>query len=267
MGTSLATPERPGCSDSGSPINAATQRLADRRRHHKRRCATRQQPYYGGADARNPLRHIRISHRPDYTRMMRYRIRTDFQRPPAELIAAVAATHVGVTGVYAGPRQVADAAIKPLRTDWRICGPALTVRPEYADDLLMGEIAARFAQPGDVIVVDAAARTDVACWGMGMSMAAHQAGCAGVVLDGACINGALLVRENPQLPIFARGLTALAGGADKPGWLNGPIICGGVICPCGGHRIGRLRRRRDSAGGACGRDYYAFCGVSGTSRR
>ncbi|HPF25452.1 MAG TPA: RraA family protein [Steroidobacteraceae bacterium] len=160
---------------------------------------------------------------------MRYRIQTDFERPSKELIAAVAATHVGVTGVYAGPRQVAHPAIKPLRAEWRVCGPALTVRPEHYDDLLMGEIAARFAQPGDVIVVDAAGRTDRACWGMGMSMAAHEAGCAGVVLDGACINGALLTRENPQLPIFARGLTALAGGADKAGWLNGPVICGGVI--------------------------------------
>lgn len=160
---------------------------------------------------------------------MRYTIRTSFARPPPELVARVAATHVGVTGVHAGPRQVVSAAIKPLLPEWRICGPAFTVRPEYSEDLLVGEVAGKYAQPGDVIVVDAGGREDVACWGMGMSMAAHAAGCAGVVLDGMCMNGALLTRERFQLPVFARGLCASARGAERAGWINEPVICGGVI--------------------------------------
>jgi regulator of RNase E activity RraA len=160
---------------------------------------------------------------------MRYQIRTDFPRPDPQLVARVAATHVGVTGVHAGPRQVMDAGIKPLRSDWRICGPAFTVRPEHTDDLLMGELAGKYARPGDVIVVDAAGRADRACWGMGMSMAAREAGCAGVVLDGYCMNGALLTRERVQLPVFGRGFVASAGGAERPGWLNVPVVCGGVI--------------------------------------
>jgi 4-hydroxy-4-methyl-2-oxoglutarate aldolase len=160
---------------------------------------------------------------------MRYRIRLDFPRPARSLIDRMAQTHVGVTGVHAGPRQVADAAIKPLLPQWRVCGTAFTVRPEQTDDLLVGELAGKYAQPGDVIVVDAGGREDRACWGMGMSMAARRAGCAGVVLDGRCMNGALLTQERVQLPIFARGLVAFAGGAAQPGWINVPIVCGGVI--------------------------------------
>ena len=83
---------------------------------------------------------------------MRYTIRTDFERPSAQLLARVASTHVGVTGVHAGPRQVMNAAIKPLDPSWRICGPAFTVRPEDPADLLVGEVAGKYAQPGDVIV-------------------------------------------------------------------------------------------------------------------
>jgi hypothetical protein len=41
--------------------------------------------------------------------------------------------------------------------------------------------------------------------------------------------GDLLTRERPQLPIFARGLVASANGAERPGWINVPVICGGVI--------------------------------------
>jgi 4-hydroxy-4-methyl-2-oxoglutarate aldolase len=160
---------------------------------------------------------------------MRYQIRTDFLRPDRRLVERAAATHVGVTGVHAGPRQALDAGIKPLDPTWRICGPAFTVRPEYTDDLLMGELAGKYAQAGDVIVVDAGGRADRACWGMGMSTAARAAGCAGVVLDGFCMNGALLLRERVQLPVFARGLVASAAGAERAGWLNVPVICGGVI--------------------------------------
>jgi regulator of RNase E activity RraA len=159
---------------------------------------------------------------------MRYRLQRDFSRPPRDLVERIARTHVGVTGVHAGPRQVAQG-IKPLLAEWRICGPAFTVRPEHSDDLLVGELAGKWAQPGDVIVVDAAGRTDRACWGMGMSMGAKRAGCAGVVLDGVCMNGALLTRERVQLPIFARGLVASAGGAERAGWINEPVICSGVI--------------------------------------
>lgn len=160
---------------------------------------------------------------------MRYQIRLDFPRPARALIERAARTHVGVTGVHAGPRQVAHPAIKPLVREWRICGPAFTVRPEHTDDLLVGELAGKYAQAGDVIIVDAGGRDDKACWGMGMSMGAKRAGCAGVVLDGRCMNGALLTQERVQLPIFARGLVACANGAERAGWLNGPVVCGGVI--------------------------------------
>ena len=158
-----------------------------------------------------------------------HRVKRDFERPPTDLVAQVAGLHVGVAGARAGPRQVVDAAIKPLDPAWRICGPAFTVRPEYWDDRLMGELAPKYARPGDVLVVDAGGHTEVAVWGMSMTMAAKGAGAAGVVIDGACMNGALLVDERPQIPLFARGLAPIAKGAELPGSLNIPVICGGVI--------------------------------------
>lgn len=154
---------------------------------------------------------------------------TDFKRPSADLIAKVAKLHVGVSGFEAGPRQTMHPSIKPLDPTWRICGPALTVRPEYWYDRMMGELAPKYAQPGDVIVVDAGGYTDVAVWGMSMTMGAKGAGAAGVVIDGATMNSALLARERVQMPIFARAVSATATTSDGPGSLNIPVICGGVI--------------------------------------
>ncbi|MDX2224272.1 MAG: hypothetical protein SFV21_16095 [Rhodospirillaceae bacterium] len=154
---------------------------------------------------------------------------SEIRRPAAELVAKVAKQHVGVSGAEAGPRQIMHPDIKPLDPTWRICGPALTVRPEFWYDRMVGELAPKYVKPGDVIVVDAGGHTEVAVWGMSMSTSAKAAGAAGVVIDGSTMNTALLTRERPQLPIFARGVAPTATTSDGPGSINVPVICGGVI--------------------------------------
>jgi 4-hydroxy-4-methyl-2-oxoglutarate aldolase len=158
-----------------------------------------------------------------------HRIVADFQRPSADLIAKVAKLHVGVSGFEAGPRQTMHPAIKPLDPTWRVCGPALTVRAEHWYDRMVGELAPKYAKPGDVIVIDAGGYIDVAVWGMSMTTNAQAAGVAGVVIDGATMNSALLARERVKMPIFARAVTATATTSDGPGSINVPVICGGVI--------------------------------------
>ena len=158
-----------------------------------------------------------------------HEIITDFERPDRALIEKVAKQHVGVAGFEAGPRQVMHPDIKPLDPTWRLCGPAFTVQPEYWDDRLMGELAPKYAQPGDVLVVDAGGHTEIAACGMSMTIAAAKAGVAGIVIDGSCMNSALLAREWPQIPLFVRGVSPTAKGSERPRSLNVPVICGGVI--------------------------------------
>jgi 4-hydroxy-4-methyl-2-oxoglutarate aldolase len=158
-----------------------------------------------------------------------HEINTIFERPPAGLIEQVAQQHVGVAGFEAGPRHVVDPNIKPLDPKWRICGPAFTVCPMYWDDRLMGELAPKYVQPGDVIVVDAGGHTEIAVWGMSMAISAKLAGANGIVIDGSVMNKVLLADERPQVPIFSRGVAPVAKGSEHPGSLNVPVICGGVI--------------------------------------
>ena len=154
---------------------------------------------------------------------------TDFERPDPALIEKVSRQHVGVAGFEAGPRQVMHPDIKPLDPTWRVCGPAFTVQPEYWDDRLMGELAPKYAKPGDVLVVGAGGHTEMAAWGMSMTIASKKAGIAGIVIDGSCMNCALLARERPQIPLFVRGVSATAKGSERPGSLNVPVVCGGII--------------------------------------
>ncbi|MFL2770147.1 MAG: RraA family protein [Rhodospirillaceae bacterium] len=158
-----------------------------------------------------------------------HEIITDFERPELALIEKVSRQHVGVAGFEAGPRQVAHPDIKPLNPKWRICGPAFTVRSDHWDDRLMGELAPKYAKPGDILVVDAGGHTEIAAWGMSMTIAAASVGVSGIVIDGSCMNSALLARERPQIPLFVRGVSATAKGSEQPGSLNVPVHCGGVI--------------------------------------
>lgn len=161
---------------------------------------------------------------------MMHTINTKFERPSKEVINEVAKQHVGVAGFEAGPRQVVHPNIKPLSSEWTICGPAFTVRSECWDDRLTSELAPKYAEPGDILVVDAGGYTSTGVWGLSMSTNAKNAGIAGIVIDGSCMNAVLLTRERPQCPIFTRGVSPSAKrGGDGPGSLNVPVICGGVI--------------------------------------
>jgi len=64
---------------------------------------------------------------------------------------------------------------------------------------------------------------------MSVTIAAAHVGVAGIVIDGSCMNSALLARERPQVPLFVRGVSATTKGSEHPGSLNVPVICGGVI--------------------------------------
>ena len=161
----------------------------------------------------------------------RFVIRTDYPRPDPAWSSRAAKLHGCLLGGLVGPRQVMDPGIQVMdRTvdpPWRVCGPAFTVRPEYADDLLMGQIAGKYVKPGDVVVIDAVG-SRMACWGASMAHGVKQAGAAGVVIDGYVLTADLL-RTREDIPIFCRGTVSISGEGARGGWLNGPVICGGVI--------------------------------------
>jgi 3-hexulose-6-phosphate synthase/6-phospho-3-hexuloisomerase len=95
--------------------------------------------------------------------------------------------------VYSPSCVVADAQeragvmrsfLRPLTKETRFVGPALTVRLEPGNQVDCLD-ALSVAQPGDVIVVDAAGETETSIWGGLMSGLCKMKGVAGAVIDGA----------------------------------------------------------------------------------
>jgi len=129
-----------------------------------------------------------------------------------------------------GREQVMDIGIRPL---WpsirRVAGPAFTVRCPAGDNLML-HAAIHRAEPGSIIVVEAA-DVDYALAGGNVCAVAQRRGIAAFVLDGV-IRDLAEVREM-GFPVFARGVIPFPGTKAAVVPLNDPVRCGGVRVSAG----------------------------------
>lgn len=156
-----------------------------------------------------------------------HKVYATIERPPADLIARFKAVMREVVTENLTRDRFMDPAIKPLNgRDWTIVGPAITVKLE-AFDHLMSIAAVGVAKAGDVIVIAANGHLHSAVWGGGLTSSARNIGVEAVVVDGAVMDTrAILSRE---VPVFCRGSHPSHGTWEKPGSINVPVACGGVI--------------------------------------
>jgi 4-hydroxy-4-methyl-2-oxoglutarate aldolase len=159
--------------------------------------------------------------------MTPHRIHATIERPPPDLIARFKKVMREVVTENLTRDRYMDPAIKPLNgRDWSIVGPAITVKIE-AFDHLMSIAACGVAKAGDVIVIAANGHLHSAVWGGGLTLSARNIGVEAVVVDGAVMDTrAILSRE---VPVFCRGSHPSHGTWEKPGSINVPVSCGGVL--------------------------------------
>jgi regulator of RNase E activity RraA len=157
-----------------------------------------------------------------------YQINSQIERPDPALIEQAKDLYYCLVGCRVGPRYVVSHEIQALDRDWRICGPAVTVRPEQTDDVLMGMVAGKYVQPGDVVVIDAGGDQRAAALGASMANGLREQGAIGIVVDGYVLTAELL-RKREAIPVFCRGSVSRSNPPASPGWINVPVICGGVI--------------------------------------
>jgi regulator of RNase E activity RraA len=113
----------------------------------------------------------------------------------------------------------------------RIAGRAVTVKlkPQGTEKPTrhLGTEAIETAEPGDVLVMEMAGRTDVPGWGGLLSLAAATKGLAGIVIDGACRD--IDDSAAAKFPVFARAVVPItARGRVIQDSVNEEIQFGGV---------------------------------------
>jgi len=151
-----------------------------------------------------------------------------FKRRTADDIREVLST-VRTSNISDGAHRMACLeGIRPVWPGAFACGPAVTVRT-FPGDWAKPVEAIDLAQPGDVIVIDAAGQPP-AIWGELASESAKNKGIAGVVINGAARDTADIRRL--EFPVWSRLVTSHAGDPHGLGELNQPIqITSQRICP------------------------------------
>ena len=130
-------------------------------------------------------------------------------------------------------RKIMDPAIKPIRPDMAVCGPAYTV----ADAFMSFEMLEDTRKKGCVIVVQTSGCQGTFI-GAFMRELAQRDDALGIVTDGYVTHTADLIKH--EFPIFAKGSRIPDAGYRMKGSVQVPITCGGVIVHPGDFVIGNL---------------------------
>ncbi len=162
-------------------------------------------------------------------------IRADFPRPSAELIAPFREAPTGWVADARGRRGAISSRIRPVSTQARFVGTALTVQSRPVDNLAP-YAALKFARPGDVLMVATDDCESAAVMGDILLGMARNAGIVAAVTDGMVRDVAGI--DAVGIPTFARGLTPNSPFKDGPGSVGLPISLGGVTVGAGDIVVG-----------------------------
>lgn len=143
---------------------------------------------------------------------------------------------LGVSTIYeaAGRRGGMDPDIRPIASGMRVCGPVFTAACHPGDNLAAHRALA-VAPAGSVLVV-AGAGVFVGYWGELMTIAAQARGIAGLVIDGAVRDVAVLVER--AFPVWARGVSMRGAAKETAGVIGAPVVCGGIAAAPGDWVVG-----------------------------
>lgn len=124
-----------------------------------------------------------------------------------------------------------DTGIHPLyRPIKRLVGRALTVKAPPGDNVTVHG-ALNMAQAGDVLVIDWRGYTEGCATGAGSLIPAISRGLAGAIVDGGWRD--VVELQALDFPVFGRSVAPFSPPKSRPGEINVPVSCGGVVVHAG----------------------------------
>jgi 4-hydroxy-4-methyl-2-oxoglutarate aldolase len=150
----------------------------------------------------------------------------EFTRAPSAWIERYAALETASVYEASGKFGAMSHGIRPIVPGMHLCGSALTVRCQAADNLTL-HAAVALAQPGDVLVADVGEAMEAGHWGEIITVAAQARGIVGIVINGGVRDVGPVSRRG--FPVFAPAISMKATVKESPGLINHPITCGGAL--------------------------------------
>lgn len=144
----------------------------------------------------------------------------------SETISMLKKLPTGNVGDANGGMGVMDCSIRPIDSDSKLIGTALTCECAPGDNLALHQ-AIYAAKEGDVLVCSCQRYNHAGHFGDIMATAAMRRGLAGVVIDGSCRDACDI--KAMKFPVFCSGFSPKATTKEVLAKLNIPIVCGSVL--------------------------------------
>lgn len=152
-------------------------------------------------------------------------IQKTIERPSADLLRAFESLSTPLLADSMGRFNTMKSAMRPVYSRARCCGSAVTVKCGPGDNLML-QAGLKFAQAGDILVVDAGDARDFGHFGEIMALNAQRKGIRGLIIEGGVRD--ITDLEEMDFPVFATGINPRGTGKSMGGAVNLPISCCGV---------------------------------------
>jgi 4-hydroxy-4-methyl-2-oxoglutarate aldolase len=147
-------------------------------------------------------------------------------RPRPGLCEALASLGVATVHESYHQRGLMDRSVRPVGQGHAICGPAITALNHPGDNMMI-HAAIATCEPGDVLVATTTTSPAVGVLlGENLATCAAAQGAVGAVIDGA-VRDTMHLRAM-EFPVWSSAISAAGAVRRTAGWVNVPLVCGGV---------------------------------------
>lgn len=161
-------------------------------------------------------------------------VRRRVSRTSAETVASLG--RFGAATVHESyHRRGLTAGLTPLDPATSVCGPAVTALCHAGDNLML-HAAIDVCERGDVLLVATLAPSTHGMFGDLLATLCRARGIAGLVID-AGVRDTHTIRAM-GFPVWSRAVSVAGTTKQAAGWVNVPVVCGGVLVEPGDLVVG-----------------------------
>lgn len=159
------------------------------------------------------------------TQRDRHVVIRNIERAAADTVAQLGAAGTATVHEAIGRRGYLGPELKPIQTDTRVGGSAVTVLSHPGDNLML-HAAVECCQPGDVLVVAVTSPSSHGGFGDLLASSLMSQGVRGLVTDAAVRDTADL--RQMGFPVWTRHVSCQGTVKNTPGSVNIPVAIGGI---------------------------------------